>query len=1496
MHVLQRLRTSLLPVLALLVLFAARARAQADDAKPAAGRLLEIRHGDHICIIGNTLADRMQHDGWLETYLYARFPKLDLIFRNLGYAADEIDLSRRLRSADFGTPDQWLSGSAPIPNRKTLNANAPVRENRFELTNTRADVVFAFFGYNESFAGANGLAKFKTDLDHFIKHTQSQLYNGKSPPRLVLFSPIAHENVRDRNLPDGSENNQRLEMYTAAMAEVARANNVPFVDLFHASKKLYEAADRPLTINGVHLNERGNQVIAEAIDQALFPAAANPELRNTEYLEKLRTAVRDKNFYWFNRYRVTDGFSTYGGRAFLKFVGGQSNYEVGQRELEVLDIMTANRDKRLWAVAQGKDLQVDDSNTPPFIPVETNKPGPLPGGKHVFVGGEEAIGRMTVAKGMRVNLFADEKMFPEMVNPVQMAWDPKGRLWVAVWPTYPHWKPKEDMNDKILILEDTDGDGRADKCTVFADKLHNPTGFTFVPGGVLVAHTPDVLLVKDIDGDDKADQRIRVLSGIDSADTHHTANSFTLDPGGAVYFQEGTFHHTQVETPYGPPVRSANAGVFRYEPRTQKFELYVNYGFANPHGHVFDHWGNDFIWDGTGAQPYHSTLFNGQTDDYRQRHARPPQLYKQKTRPCPGVEVLSSRHFPAENQGNLLVANVIGLVLPHIQGILQYKVKDKGASFEGTEVETILYSSDPNFRPSDLRIGPDGAIYFLDWHNPIIGHMQHNLRDPSRDREHGRIYRVTYEGRPLLKSPKIAGEPIPALLALLREPEIRVRERVRVELNNRDTDQVVAGLRQWLAGLDKKHPEYEHHLMEALWLHQAHNVVNEDLLRRMLRSPDHRARAAATRVLCYWRDQVKEPLALLQPQVHDSHPRVRLEALRSLSFFGSDRALTMALEVLAHPDDEYLRHTFNETLATLERRLGQSQRFDRKNIAAGLLNMLNSQQVDPQRQPALIETIIRTGSPRELTTIWEQALQPKLYSPSQRRRMLELLAEAAITRRTRPTVAKGSVQHLLTETANDAVLFPEAIRLAAAWKVKEAAPDLRKIARDMRASGETREAALEGLAAIGDPESRTALRELAANAQPMAIRYRAAIALSQLDVDAGAQAAAVALAASKEADDPSPVVEAFLSRKYGSDKLAAALEKQKVAADTAKRILRAMYLAGRNDAALGNVVSHFAGIEAAPKAPTPDQVKQLQAEALAKGDPVRGEHVFRRADLGCMKCHAINKAGGNIGPDLGPIGSSSPMDYIITSILDPNASIKEEYLTKVITTNQGQIITGIVARRDKDEVVLKDATGKLVKIPAADIDEEANGKTLMPEGVTRILTHGELLDLIRFVAELGKPGSPYAIRGTPTVQRWKKLHEVPASLRDGIPNREVIRDTVLRAGPEAWDTVYSLHDGRLPLDEVRKASRPEVVYLQTEVQVLQAGPVEVRVEATEPVVFWVDEDPFEGQTTATVPLSAGRHRLTVRVPAGSTQGATLRVELRKPADSLVNFEMLTGGE
>jgi glucose/arabinose dehydrogenase len=873
-----------------------------------------LQPNDNICIIGNTLGERLQYDGWLETILQARFPKHQLVFRNLAFSGDEV--ATRLRSKNFGTPDEWLSGlAAPI---------GGYEDNRLAGTNTNADVVFAFFGYNESYAGQAGLDGFKKELGDWLTHTLAQKYNGKSAARVVVFSPIAHEDLGNPDLPDGKQNNTRLELYTKAMGEVAAAKNVPFVDLFAPSLKLYTENKAPLTIQGIHLNGEGNRLIAQVIDRALF---GDTPKYSEALLTRLRQAVVDKDFYWFHRYRVTDGYSTYGDRAFLTFVRGTprnvnanqlakvakedvlpSNYDVLQRELPMLDQMTANRDRHIWAVAQGSDLKLDDSNTPPPVDAKTNLPSASP-----FKYGEETIRAMTVGKGLKVELFASEKEFPELVKPVQMSFDAKGRLWVAAWKNYPHWRPKTPLDDKLLILEDTNGDGKADKSTVFAGDLSNPTGFEFYNGGVLLAQQPNLVFLKDTNGDDKYDTKEILLHGFDSADTHHAINSFTFDQGGALYMQEGIFHRTQVETPWGPVTRQADGGVYRFEPRTWKFETYIPFNFPNPHGHVFDHWSRDIVFDATGGQPYYGPSFSTKKYYPAMETKQAPKPGDVRTRPVGGAEILSSRHFPDEMQGNLIVLNTIGF-----RGLLNYKLSEDGAGLKINEMDPILQSADENFRPVDAEVGPDGALYFVDWHNPIIGHMQHNLRDTSRDKLHGRVYRVTAVGRPLLKPPVIAGAPIPQLLDLLKEPENRVRYRARTELGARDKAQVLAAVDAWVAKLDAKDPGYEHHMMEALWVHQWQNAVNETLLKRMLKSSDPWARAAATRVLCYWRDRVASPLALLRTLATDAHPAVRLEAVRAASFFQTQEAAEVALASLEQPQDRFLKYTLDQAMNTLK--------------------------------------------------------------------------------------------------------------------------------------------------------------------------------------------------------------------------------------------------------------------------------------------------------------------------------------------------------------------------------------------------------------------------------------------------------------------------------------------------------------------------------------------------------------------------------------------------
>jgi len=526
-------------------------------------------------------------------------------------------------------------------------------------------------------------------------------------------------------------------------------------------------------------------------------------------------------------------------------------------------------------------------------------------------------------------LVASEEEFPDLANPVSINFDNRGRLWVSVMPSYPHWKPKTKMDDKLLILEDKDNDGTADECKVFAGGLHQPTGFEIGRGGVWVAQQPDVLLLKDTDGDDKEDVRIRQIIGLDTADSHHGPAAFEWGPGGGLYFAEGTFKQSQIESPYGLN-RLGDAGVWRYDPRTAKTDVHVSLAFANPWGHVFDRWGQNFIADASPGFNYWATPIGGRVQ-HPDKHpggcrdrgldfggpkvkGKYPTFIAKRTRPSSGCEFVSSRHFPPEAQGQFLQNNVIT-----DRAILRHTVREEGSGFVGEEIMPPLVTCDDgNFRPVDLQFGPDGALYVVDWHNALIGHLQHNLREPNRDHSHGRIWRVIYQGRRLLTPPKIAGESIDKLLALLKEPEDRARYRVRRELAVRKSDEVIVATRKWVAGLDRKHSNFERYQLEALWIHQTHNKVDDALLKTVLASQDYHARAAGTRVLCYWRDQLKQPLDLLKQSINDSHGRVRLEALRACSFFPAEEVQEAALDVLNYEMDTYLEYTLDETMRFLD--------------------------------------------------------------------------------------------------------------------------------------------------------------------------------------------------------------------------------------------------------------------------------------------------------------------------------------------------------------------------------------------------------------------------------------------------------------------------------------------------------------------------------------------------------------------------------------------------
>ena len=657
------------------------------------------------------------------------------------------------------------------------------------------------------------------------------------------------------------------------MREVAAKTNVHFVDAFAPSKRWYDTSDEPLTIDGSQLTNAGYARFATLLADQVFGKTAS---KAEAHRALVHDAVQEKNWFWHNDFKIPNGVHVF-GRRYKPF--GPDNYPA---ELAKIREMTALRDSAIWLAVKGEkfDLEAADRQTRKLPPVKTNFQLSETSGNPEYLYGQDALDKLVVAPGYKIELFASEQEFKDLAKPVQISFDNRGRLWVATMPSYPHYRPGDEKpNDKLLILEDTDGDGRADKQTTFAEGLHLPVGFEFAPEGVYVSQGTNLVLLTDSDGDGKADTKEIVLSGFDDHDTHHGIHAFCADPSGAIYMGEGTFLHTNVETSYGP-VRGTNGGFFRYAPQRHLLERTAQLSIPNPWGIAFDEWGQNFFaetsspdvrWMMPGTvKPRYGVATHKSYDLIEEAH---------RVRPTSGLEFVSSRHFPDDVQGDLLINNTIGFL-----GTKQHVIADDGIGYRSRHRQDLVQATDKNFRPVDMEFAPDGSLYLVDWHNVLVGHMQHNARDPLRDHAHGRIYRITYPSRPLVEPAKVAGAHVEELLNNLKLPEYRTRYRTRRELRGRKASDVLPKLQAWVAGLDKEDPRYEHHLLEALWVTWGLNRIDETLLRRLLHANDYRARAAAVRVLRYAGHQIADQADLLLQAARAEHGRVRLETIVTASW------------------------------------------------------------------------------------------------------------------------------------------------------------------------------------------------------------------------------------------------------------------------------------------------------------------------------------------------------------------------------------------------------------------------------------------------------------------------------------------------------------------------------------------------------------------------------------------------------------------------------------
>ena len=542
---------------------------------------------------------------------------------------------------------------------------------------------------------------------------------------------------------------------------------------------------------------------------------------------------------------------------------------------------------------------------------------------------EEAIKTFTLHPDYEINLYASEVDMP-LESPAAMTFDAHGRLWVANIPSQPHAKPGVPTKDSIVILEDTDKNGVADKSTVFYEDLYLPMGFALTNNGreVYTVSEPNLLKLTDENEDGVADKTEILMHGWGTEDNHHVISAFQWSPDGRMHFGQGLFLNTQVETPYGP-VRAFEAASFRFDPRDQRLSVYSSFGWSNVWGIVFDRWGSPLLAD---ASPGLNYWMDHCTSNFTYPKPNKYVNYIQDRgsmsftpvgrRPSCGNELLDSAHFPEEVRGWYLTTQMKGW-----HGIRWYDIEAGGSGIKSSQPyateeseNELLTCSDIIFRPVALQIGPDGALYLLDYYNPIVGHTTYNFRDPRHIKTYGRVWRITHKDRPLDWQPEIVGRPIPELLEMLDATNYRTGYHARREIQERPAAEALAATKSWFAAKKSDDPEFEQHRVEALWMQQNFNDYDFDLLRKVLASETPESRNAGLRVLRYWQAQMpaEESLALYDKAITDESQQCRLNAMTGLSYHELPaKALKIAAKVLDQEMDDPMTHAAREVFLHL---------------------------------------------------------------------------------------------------------------------------------------------------------------------------------------------------------------------------------------------------------------------------------------------------------------------------------------------------------------------------------------------------------------------------------------------------------------------------------------------------------------------------------------------------------------------------------------------------
>jgi putative heme-binding domain-containing protein len=976
--------------------------------------------------------------------------------------------------------------------------------------------------------------------------------------------------------------------------------------------------------------------------------------------------------------------------------------------------------------------------------------------------------------GFDAQLVASE---PDILKPMQLAFDLKGRLWVTSSQEYPWPAVGRPGKDRLTVLSDFGPDGKARKVVTFADDLNIPIGVLPLPDGqsVLVssidpgpadAKGPDgcwIWQLTDTDGDGKADRRRKLFGPFGTRDTHGMVNSFTLMPDGWVYACHGYLNDSRVKGADGHEVVMNSGNTFRFRPDGSRIEVYTR-GQVNPFGMCYDKWFNLYTAD-CHSKPITQLIRGAVYQSFGKPHdglGFGPDMIRHdhKSTGLCGLAWYEADQFPKDYHGAMFLGNVVN------SRINWDKIKLHGSTPEAIEQPDFLVSDDPWFRPVDIKLGPDGALYVCDFYNKIIGHYEVDLKHPGRDRTRGRLWRIVHTGKEAKSPGDFQAMKREELDKLLGHSNLFVRMQATHALINGEEPAEERPDEQAKKVVERTAAEslYDAH---KLWVDEAEPVVQRPRRARLAKA---KSDAGALTLVHELRLMCAEAEWAADRQRRGERLREAEKLFKVADDGPVGRAAAEWMTVVPRPDnvtdlvadlagdkgaDTHLRHAariaLRETLrdpaswARLkDRNLGEREIRAIADVLPGLATPeaadfltahLSTLATDAGRLPGYVEHASRHGDGHKALFKFVAT-----HKPDNLRLSLDLFRAYQ-----RGLQQKGGPRFDERDIAYAEKLATRGLADGDA-NANQASLD---IISGMRLKAPF-DAVSEYLARKGRPENQRAAagatllsleptqgafrvgRILASSEEPVTLREKAAQALGT----AGTREAHAELLLNLEqapARLQTVIAAALAAKREGAELLLNAIGSGKASGRLLQeRLVHARVVESR----LPNVNDRIA--ELTKGLPSPDQKmtelmgQRRRAFARAKADPKLGAAAFKTH---CANCHQLGGEGAKVGPQLDGVGVRG-LDRLLEDILDPSRNVDQAMRTTVLHTKDGRSVSGLLLREEGAVYVMADAQGKDVRVPKDDVDERRTSLlSPMPANLAEAIKEEEFHHLMAFLLE-----------------------------------------------------------------------------------------------------------------------------------------------------------------